>query len=230
MKIYGMEKLSLVDYEGKIAVTLFTAGCNFRCPFCHNSTLATSKRLGEEIPESEIFGYLNKRKGILNAICITGGEPTLNKDLVAFVTRLKEFNLAIKLDTNGTNPAMLKELVEKKLIDYVAMDIKSGKLGYPLTTGVENIDLSPIQESIDYLMEGHVDYEFRTTLVDELHSEEDFEEMAKWLAGAKKLYLQKFKDSGDCIVEDLHEVPLKTAEKYLEILSKTIKKVELRNY
>ena len=230
MKIYGMEKLSLVDYEGKIAVTLFTAGCNFRCPFCHNSTLATSKRLGDEIPESEIFGYLNKRKGILNAICITGGEPTLNKDLVAFVTRLKEFNLAIKLDTNGTNPAMLKELVEKKLIDYVAMDIKSGKLGYPLTTGVENIDLSPIQESIDYLMEGHVDYEFRTTLVDELHSEEDIEEMAKWLAGADKLYLQKFKDSGDCIVEDLHEVPLKTAEKYREILSKTIGKVELRNY
>lgn len=230
MKIYGIEKLSLVDYEGKIAMTLFTAGCNFRCPFCHNSTLATGERLGDEIPESEIFGYLNKRKGILNGVCITGGEPTLNKDLPAFIARIKKEGLSVKLDTNGTNPDMLKALVENKLIDYVAMDIKSGKLGYPLTTGIENLDLTPIQKSIDYLMEGHVDYEFRTTLVDELHSEEDVEEMAKWLAGADKLYLQKFKDSGDCIVEDLHEVPLKTAEKYREILSKTIKKVELRNY
>ena len=230
MKIYGIEKLSLVDYEGKIAMTLFTAGCNFRCPFCHNSTLATGERLGDEIPESEIFGYLNKRKGILNGVCITGGEPTLNKDLPAFIARIKKEGLSVKLDTNGTTPDMLKALVENKLIDYVAMDIKSGKLGYPLTTGIENLDLTPIQKSIDYLMEGHVDYEFRTTLVDELHSEEDVEEMAKWLAGAKKLYLQKFKDSGDCIAEELHEVPLKTAEKYREILSKTIEKVELRNY
>ena len=230
MKIYGIEKLSLVDYEGKIAMTLFTAGCNFRCPFCHNSTLATGERLGDEIPESEIFGYLNKRKGILNAVCITGGEPTLNKNLPAFIARIKKQGLCVKLDTNGTNPDMLEALVENKLVDYVAMDIKSGKLGYPLTTGIENIDLTSIQKSIDYLMKDKVDYEFRTTLVDELHSEEDVEEMAKWLAGAKKLYLQKFKDSGDCIAEELHEVPLKTAEKYREILSKTIEKVELRNY
>ena len=230
MKIYGLEKLSLVDYEGKIAATLFTAGCNFRCPFCHNSTLATGERLGDEIQESEIFGYLNKRKGILNAVCITGGEPTLNKDLPLFIARIKKQGLCVKLDTNGTNPDMLEALVENKLVDYVAMDIKSGKLGYPLTTGIENIDLTSIQKSIDYLMKDKVDYEFRTTLVDELHSEEDVEEMAKWLAGAKKLYLQKFKDSGDCIAEELHEVPLKTAEKYREILSKTIEKVELRNY
>lgn len=229
MDIYGIEKLSLVDFDGHITCTLFTSKCNYRCPFCHNAPLLEVNN-GKKVSEEVIFDYLIKRKGLIDTVTISGGEPTLDKDLVNFIKKIKDLGYLVKLDTNGTNFAVVKKLCEEKLIDYVAMDIKSSLSGYPLATGCENFYEKDIKNSIQFLIDGNIDYEFRTTLVYEIHSFSDIEEMKELLKGAKRLYLQRFIDSGNCIAEGLTEVDKDTAIKYKEILEQTINKVELRNY
>ena len=231
MKFYGMEKLSLVDFDGKITCVLFCGGCNFACPFCHNSSLALNPSLNQELDFSEVMDYLTLRRKMVDAVCITGGEPTLYKDLKDYFKIFKDMGFITKLDTNGTNPDMIKELVEAGLIDYVAMDVKNSYTNYFKTIGKDDPKLlAKVKESIAYLIEGHVDYEFRTTIVEELHSEADFIELAKMLKGAKRYYLQKFKDSEYCIASGLHEIKIDTANKYLEILRKDLNDVNLRGY
>lgn len=230
MEICGIEKLSLVDFEGHMACTLFTAKCNFRCPFCHNAPLISGNNDLPPIAEDEILDYLEKRKNILDAVCISGGEPTLESDLPSFAKKIKALGYLIKLDTNGTRPEIIEKLYKEGLIDYVAMDIKSGLKGYPLATGTDEPSRESIKRSVNYLINCGIKYEFRTTLVYELHSLTDIEEMTELLAGAKKLYLQRFVDSGNCIAEGLSEVDEKTARLYKTVLEKTIETVELRNY
>ncbi len=230
MEFAGLQKISLVDYEGKVACTLFTAGCNFRCPFCHNSDLVIYAKNVNYIPFDEILDYLNKRKGMLDAVVITGGEPTLMPDLKEKLYEIKKLGYRIKLDTNGTNPDIVKELVDLKLIDYVAMDIKNSYEGYSKTIGLESYDSNKILESINYLLSGEVDYEFRTTLVREFHTDEDIKNIAKMIQGAKRYYLQEFKNSGHCIDSSLHEVPLNDAMRFKSILLPYIKEVKLRGY
>ncbi len=230
MEFAGLQKISLVDYEGKVACTLFTAGCNFRCPFCHNADLVIYAKNVNYIPFEEILDYLNKRKGMLDAVVITGGEPTLMPDLKEKLYEIKKLGYKIKLDTNGTNPDIVKELVDLELIDYVAMDIKNSYEGYPKTIGLEEIDEKPILESINYLLSGAVDYEFRTTLVREFHTDEDIKNIAKMIKGAKRYFLQEFKNSGHCINPNLHEVSLHDAMRFKSILLPYINDVKLRGY
>ena len=197
MDINGIQKLTLLDYPGKCACTVFLAGCNLRCPFCHNASLVL------EIPEpamteEEFFTFLKKRKGLLDGVCITGGEPTVQRDLPQLLRSIRELGYSIKLDTNGTNPAMLKALAQEGLLDYVAMDIKNSPGKYALTAGVPGLNLSRVGESIAFLLEGKLDYELRTTVVRELHEEADFREMAQWLLSlgsgraAKRFFLQRY--------------------------------------
>ncbi len=226
MKISGIQKVSLVDYDGEIATTIFTSGCNFACPFCHNSGLV--KGTEPEIPATEIFEYLNKRQNVLTAVCISGGEPTLHRDLPEFISKIKELGYRVKLDTNGTNLPMLKYLIENNLIDYVAMDIKNSLDNYSKTIGVEN--KTNIQETIDYLMNCGIDYEFRTTLIKNYHSSQDIENIAQNISGAKKYFLQKFVDNENCLMRGLEEVNHTTALEYLNICLKNIPNTKLRGY
>lgn len=220
----------MVDYDGYCACTLFTGACNFRCPFCQNAALVTCN-LPSPVPEEEIDGYLKKRKNLLDALVITGGEPTLHPDLPTFLKSAKEkYGYRIKLDTNGSNPEMLKELIKNKLIDYVAMDIKNSLNDYDISVGIERFDTEKIEQSAHILLQNAVDYEFRTTLVEELHSERNIKDIALWLQDGKRYFLQKFEDKGGNIAEGLHAVPKETAEIYKGILSKTISSVSLRGY
>ena len=200
MHIKGLQKLTALDYPDRLACTIFTGGCNLRCPFCHNASLV--KGIGDDIDENEFFSFLDKRKGILEGVCITGGEPLLQPDIEDFIIKIKEKGYKLKLDTNGAFPDRLLNLIDKNLLDYVAMDIKNSPQKYPLTCGI-NRDYKeffiPFKESIDILLENRVDYEFRTTVVKELHSLNDIENAGNVIRGAKNWYLQCFKDSGDTI-------------------------------
>ena len=198
MIIKGLQKLTLLDYPEKTACTVFTGGCNFRCPFCHNASLVTNLN-SDEISESDFFELLNKRKNVLQGVCITGGEPTLTPDLQKFISKIKELGYLVKLDSNGYKPDVLKSLVNNNLIDYIAMDIKNSEEKYTLTTGIEDIDMNKIKESIDFIMNCGIDYEFRTTVVKELHTPQDIEHIGLLIKDAKKYYLQTFIDSGDLI-------------------------------
>jgi len=228
LRILGLEKLSLVDYEGYTAAVVFTGGCNFLCPFCHNSGLVYNSVT--EIPEKEVLGYLDKRFGLLDAVCISGGEPTIQPDLKDFITKVKNIGYKVKLDTNGTNPAVLQDLIDSKLIDYVAMDIKNSEEGYCMTTGLKSVEFDKISHSIEILKSGKVDYEFRTTIVKEFHNQNNIVAIGNLLKGAKILYLQKFVNNDNCINQSLTSVDKETAEKYREILNKSIKEVKLRGY
>ncbi len=199
-RIGGMQKVTLLDYPEKAACTIFTAGCNLKCPFCHNKDLVFLPENYSYFDPQEILSYLQKRQGILDGVVISGGEPLLQKGL-DFVRTVKEMGYLVKLDTNGSFPDLLKEYVESGLIDYVAMDIKNCREKYAKTCGMseENFKLRPFEESVSYLLEGHVDYEFRTTVVKELHTKEDLLSIAKWIKGAKRYYLQQFVDSGNII-------------------------------
>lgn len=230
MKILGMEKLSLVDFDDHIAATVFTGGCNFRCPYCHNAPLVLDPGGQGVLGEEEVLAYLNKRKGVLQGVCITGGEPTLMPDLREFILKIKEMGYDVKLDSNGTRPDVLRKLIDEKIVDYIAMDIKNSKERYAETVDVKNFDLALVEESAALLMEGRTDSEFRTTLVKEYASAEDMERIAEWLSGAEKYFLQHFKDSGNCIRNDLHEVDEKTALEYKAIAEKKIRNVRLRGY
>ncbi len=228
MRILGLEKLSLVDFEGYTSAVVFTGGCNFFCPFCHNSGLVKNEI--SEISESEVLNYLTKRFRLLDAVCISGGEPTLQEDLPLFIKRVKEIGYRVKLDTNGTNPKMLKELIESNLIDYVAMDIKNCFDKYTRTAGVKSCDMDNIKQSIDILKQGNIDYEFRTTLVAELHDLSSIEMMKEELRGSKRLYLQRFVDNDNCISHGLTAVDKSLAESYRDILKESISEVKLRGY
>ena len=228
MKIVGLEKLSLVDFDGYAACTVFTGGCNFRCPFCHNGPLVLGVGALEEYSQDEIFAYLKKRAGILEGVVITGGEPTLQKDLDVFIAKVKELGFKVKLDSNGTAPAVLQNLIDKGLVDYIAMDIKSSKEGYPVATGVP-FD-SKIEESVKILLQGKVPYEFRTTLVHGLINEYDIRQMAKWVKGAQKFVFQRFVDREGCIEKGLQEMDKATALCYVKIFAEEGINAVLRNY
>lgn len=230
MDFHGWEKLSLVDFDDNISTTLFTAGCNFRCPFCHNSGLVLYPNDVPKIPWSEIMDYLERRKGVLDAVVITGGEPTLMPDLLEKMQDIKKFGYKIKLDTNGTNPDLLMDLVNLNLVDYVAMDIKNSLPKYGITSGVPLLDTSKVEESIRFLINGTVDYEFRTTIIDEFHTNNDMERIGMLLEGAKRYYLQHYKDSEYCIERGFHEVKKEKALIFKAILNKYIENVALRGY
>ena len=230
MQFFGMEKLSLVDYDGKVAATVFTGGCNFRCGFCHNSPLVLSVKDLPLLPEEEILSYLQKRLGLLEGLCISGGEPTLNKDLPLFIEKVKSLGYSVKLDTNGTNPEMVKFLHNSGLCDYFAMDIKNDLENYAEIIGFNKFDTKKIEETVDYFLSNKVDYEFRTTLIKEFHHEENILSIGKWLKGANKYFLQKFKNSESCIQSHLSAVEDKIAIKYVELLKEYIPSTHLRGY
>ena len=230
MKISGLEKMSLVDYDGLVAATVFTAGCNFKCGFCHNSPLVLSYENLPTIPEDDILSYLSKRKGVLDGLCISGGEPTLQKDLPLFCEKVKTLGYKIKLDTNGTNPDVIKSLNENGLCDYFAMDIKNDLTGYASIIGFDKFDTSKVEKSVDYFLSGKADYEFRTTLIKEHHEKENIVHIGKWIKGANKYFLQKFKDGDSCISSGLNEVSTDTAAEFKDILSNYIERVYLRGY
>lgn len=228
MQIHGLQKLTLLDYPEKVACTIFTAGCNFRCPFCHNASLVTGIRREQEIPEAEVLTFLKKRRHLLDGVCITGGEPLLQSDLEAFIRQVKVLGYEVKLDTNGSFPDKLIHLVEEGLVDYVAMDLKNSKRRYQETIGVPGYRLEQIQRSIDFLLSGKVPYEFRTTVVRQLHQRIDFEAMGEWIQGAEKYYLQTFEDSGDLIREGFSAYNEDIMQQALEIIRQFVPNAELR--
>lgn len=228
MNILGLEKLSLVDFPNCVAAVIFTGGCNFRCPFCHNAGLVEDKY--QKIETSEVMDYLIARKKMLDGVVISGGEPTIQSDLVPFIKSVKEMGYKVKLDTNGTNPDVLESLVEQKLVDYVAMDIKNSLDMYSTTTGIANLNTSKVQKSLNILKKGEVDYELRTTLISNFHTRENIEKMAEELQGVKRLYLQKFVDNENCIKSGLSEVSKEVAEEFKHILENNGITTKLRGY
>ena len=230
-KIYGLEKMSLVDFDGHLCATIFLASCNFRCPFCHNSSLVLNTDELIAYDEEEIFSYLEKRKGMLDAVCITGGEPTLSANLEEIIDKIKSLGYLVKLDSNGTRPEVLKKLIDEKKVDYIAMDVKSGLTNYPKVAGIINEKLiEKVKVSIELLKNSNINYEFRTTLVKELHTMDDIYEIGELVKGAKKFYFQRFTDHGECIEDGFSEVDIYTANKYLEIIKKYVPNAALRGY
>ena len=228
IRFYGLQKLTLLDYPGNMAATVFTGGCNFRCPFCHNRSLVFLNENDSEIANEDIFDFLKSRNKILDGICITGGEPLLHKGITAFIKRVRDLGLKVKLDANGSNFEALRRLIDEKLVDYVAMDIKNSPEKYAMTIGLENYDLSEIEKSKNYLLENHVDYEFRTTIVREFHEPEDLRKIGEWIRGAKHYYLQNFEDHGTCIQAGLGEVDLHTLETMKRIAGEYVEHIEIR--
>lgn len=203
MKVTGIQKLTLLDYPGVVACTVFTAGCNFRCPFCHNAMLVLPEQIDDEcLTDEEVFGFLKKLRGVLDGVAVTGGEPLLHADMPEFLARVKDLGYKIKLDTNGSNPELLSEIVKNKLVDRVAMDIKNAPEEYARTIGLKSFDIAPVERSKEMLLRGDIDYEFRTTVVKGIHTKESLIGAAKWIEGAKEYYLQQFKDSGNLILPD----------------------------
>lgn len=230
MLISGLQKLTLLDYPGHVACTVFTSGCNFRCPFCHNAPLVLPERIhGDPDGEATVLAFLNKRRRVLGGVAVTGGEPLLQKDISEFLRKVKDMGFLVKLDTNGSFPDKLAALVEAKLVDRVAMDIKNSPDLYSRTIGVEHLDLMPIQKSKDYLLTGVVDYEFRTTVVKGLHTMDSLIGAANWIKGAKEYYLQQFKDSGDIIsIDGLDAFNAEEMKQFQSAILPIIPSVQLR--
>lgn len=229
MKLGGFQKLTLLDFPEKMACTVFTEGCNLRCPFCHNASLVVNPGEYGETKEEEVFELLNKRKGVLDGVAVTGGEPLLHKDIDAFIDRIKALGYAVKLDTNGTFPDRLKYLIDTGRVDYVAVDIKNSPERYAETVGIKNFDVTPVLETVELLKRGKVGYEFRTTVVKPLFTAADFESIGKLIAGAEKYYLQKFKDSGELIAgENLSAYSDEEMAEFLNIVKKYVPAAEIR--
>lgn len=220
----------MVDFDGKIACTVFTGGCNFRCPFCHNAPLVVGNVKSQQIDCDEVFDYLQKRKGLVDAVCVTGGEPTLQPDLCDFLAKVRDMGYATKLDTNGLRPDVLKEVLDKKLVDFVAMDVKNSPEKYARTVGVNNVDMGKILESMRLLKESGVDYEFRTTIIKEFHTADDMQKIAYLVLGAPRYFMQKYNDNDGCIAHGYTPVDKADAEKYIEYFKGKVGKVELRGY
>ncbi len=228
MKLHGLQKMTLLDYPGRVACTIFTGGCNFRCPFCHNALLVTAIDSSSVYDEDEIIDFLKKRVGLLDGVCITGGEPLLHPSLGKFIGRIKSLGYAVKLDTNGSFPDTLTDLIEAGLVDKVAMDIKNSAEKYGRTIGIDGFDLAPIEKSISFLMESKVDYEFRTTVVRELHEVEDIEKIARRIKGARAYFLQNFTDSGNLISDGMSAHSRETMDEMLAAAIKYVPAAQLR--
>ncbi len=228
MKLAGLQKLTLLDYPGIVACTVFTVGCNFKCPFCHNASLVngTAESL---IDEDELLSFLKKRQGILEGVVVTGGEPLLNRDIDKLIAKIKALGYLVKLDTNGTSPAVLKKLAKEKLIDYVAMDIKNSPEEYGRAVGIAKLDISAVEESKDFLLSGEVDYEFRTTVVKGIHTKESLLSLAEWISGAERYYLQQYKASDDILSPfGLSEFTKEEMQELLNEVSPLVKTAGLR--
>ena len=230
MKIEGLQKLTLLDFPGRVACTVFSPGCDLRCPFCHNADVVLH---GEgSFPQEEFFEFLEKRRGKLTGVAITGGEPLMQEDMPEFMERVRSMGFAVKLDTNGSYPDRLRAIIKDGLADYIAVDVKNCREKYAATSGLgpeaAEILLPRIFESIDLLMSGNADFEFRTTVVRELHEEDDFRRIGEWLRGDEKFFLQGFVDSGNTIAPGLSKCEKADMERFAEVLSAYVPKVQLR--
>jgi len=229
MYIGGIQKLSLLDYPGKICATIFTIGCNFRCPFCHNASLVLKEKEAPYISQDEFFSFLEKRKGLLDGVCITGGEPLLQKDIIPFIIHIKKnLGFSVKIDTNGSYPDKLKEIIDLGLVDYIAMDIKNSLQKYALTIGLNKCNIDDIEKSVELIRKSNVPFEFRTTLVRELHTQNDMDLIAKWLEGSPKYFLQSFADSGDLIDKNMHGFDKNEMINFKNSINKFFDIVEIR--
>lgn len=231
MLLCGLQKTTLLDFPGHVACTVFTGGCNFRCPYCQNSELVLDPAAFPKLSEDEVMTFLKRRKGILEGVCITGGEPTLQPDLPEFLRKVRELGYLVKLDTNGYRPEVLQSLMEEGLLDYVAMDVKASKEKYARTVGVSSVDLARLDRSISLLLgQDKIPYEFRTTVVKGLHDLADFEEIGKWLAGARVLFLQGYRESENVLDPSLcmGSYELTELECMAEKARKYIARVEVR--
>lgn len=227
MKICGLNKTTLLDYPGCVAATIFFGGCNFRCPFCHNGDLVLNSSGMQGYGEEEVLRFLKKRKNVLEGVCITGGEPTLYQELPAFICKIKELGYMVKLDTNGSNPYMVEELISKKMLDYVAMDIKAPVWGYDKVCGTM-VDIAKIKKTVELLKTGEVPYEFRTTIVKELHTKEDILEIGEWLNGAENFYLQSYQETDKNICQGFSAMEKDDLFELEKTLQKFIKNVKVR--
>lgn len=228
MKIHGFQSLTLLDYPGKVACTVFLGGCNFRCPFCQNTGLVLSPEREAVVPMEEVLGVLRKRRGMLDGVCITGGEPTLTSDLPEFIGRVREMGYLVKLDTNGYRPDVLEKLLENGMLDYVAMDIKSSRERYAKVAGLPGLDLNRIQRSVELLMGGNVDYEFRTTVAQGLHTREDIEAIGKWLQGCRRYFLQNYQESDQVMMPVFAGFSREQLENFRRLLLEYIPEVGIR--
>lgn len=224
MRLGGLQKLTLLDFPGHVACTVFLQGCNFRCPFCHNSPLIRGTDI---FSRGEFFSFLEKRKGLLDGVAVTGGEPLLSPDLPSFLSEIKALGYPVKLDTNGSFPERLEALIKDGLVDYVAMDIKNAPEKYAFTAGADGF-LSAVERSASFLMGGSLPYEFRTTVVAEHHTTEDFHKIGQWLQGAALYFLQSYVDSGDILVSGLHAPTKDEMANYLAIAREYIPNTKLR--
>ena len=227
MKIHGLQKMTLLDFPGRVACTVFLGGCDYRCPFCHNFELVDGSAPAV-MDDTELFAFLEKRRGLLEGVAVTGGEPCLRPDLPDLLARIKDLGYAVKLDTNGTHPALLADIVRRGLADYVAMDIKNSPEKYARTAGLPAVDLAPVRESVQLLMQGEIDYEFRTTVVAELHAAEDFEAIGQWIAGARRYFLQAFADRDSVPFAGLHAPSDENMRRYAEIARRYVPETSLR--
>ena len=227
MRIHGLQKMTLLDFPGRVACTVFLGGCDFRCPYCHNFQLAdgSAKPLMEE---GELLSFLERRKGLLEGVAITGGEPCLHPELPELMGKMKALGYAVKLDTNGAHPDRLAAILREGLADYVAMDIKNSPEKYARTAGLQRLDLAPVRRSVALLMASPADYEFRTTVVDELHDEADFEAIGAWIAGAKRYFLQAFTDRDSVPFADLHAPSAEKLRAYADIARRYVPDTRLR--
>ena len=229
MNISGLQKLSMVDYPGKLCATVFTSGCNLRCPFCHNALLVTGAESSREhIQIAEVLEFLSLRRGLLDGVVISGGEPLLQDGIAEFACAIKSLGFSVKLDTNGCYPEKLENLLDANVLDYVAMDIKNSLPQYGRTVGVDGFDPASVQKSAALLMSGGVPYEFRTTLVREFHTEADLLEIGSWLNGADRYYLQNFVDSGGLIADGLHGFTSDEMHKFIDLVGPFFKQSSLR--
>ncbi len=227
MKIHGLQKMTLLDFPGRVACTVFFGGCDMRCPFCHNAELldGTAPAI---MDDEELLAFLKKRQGLLDGVAFTGGEPLLQKDLPELTAKIRDLGYPVKLDTNGMHPERLERMMKEGLVQYVAMDIKNSPERYAETAGLPEMDLTPVRESVSVLMNGEIDYEFRTTVVAELHDDRSFEQIGQWIKGARHYYLQKFTDRDTVPFEGLHAPTDEQMKKWAEMLRSVIPAVELR--
>ena len=227
MKIHGLQKMTLLDFPGRVACTVFFGGCDMRCPYCHNAELLDGTAPAV-MDDTELLAFLKKRQGLLDGVCFTGGEPLLQKDLPEFAAKVRELGYPVKLDTNGNHPDRLEKMIREGLVQYVAMDIKNSPERYAETCGLEKMDLGPIRESVSLLIGGTAEYEFRTTTVAELHDGESFRKIGEWIRGAKRYYLQKFTDRETVPFGGFHAPADAEMREYLEIVRTFVPEAELR--
>ena len=227
MKIHGLQKMTLLDFPGKVACTVFLGGCDMRCPFCHNAELVDGTAEAV-MDEQGLKKFLSTRSGLLDGVAFTGGEPLLRADLAPLFRSIREMGFAVKLDTNGTHPDRLRALLEEGLVDYVAMDIKNSPERYGETAGVPEMDLGPVKESVELLKEGRTDYEFRTTVVAELHDDDSFREIGPWIRGASRYFLQKFTDRDTVPFGGFHAPAEEDLRRWAEMMRAFVQEVSLR--